>query len=139
MNENVYQLSFPSDPNELPEVELFAEKIADLAKLTEDQKGTLGLIVTEAVNNSIYHGNHCDRNLLVHIQFEILPSEIIITVKDSGKGFDPTLIPDPTQPENLLKEHGRGWLILKHFCKDVITEVVDDGFITRLIFSRSEG
>lgn len=138
MSGTIFQHTFPSDPNILSEVEQYTEKIADTLQLNPDRKGLLGMVVTEVVNNSIHHGNHCNRNLKVHLQFEILEDEIIISVKDSGKGFDPSQIPDPTLPENLLKEHGRGWLILKHYCKNITTELVEDGFITRLTFSRRD-
>ena len=35
-------------------------------------------------------------------------------------GFDPSLLPDPTQPENLEKVSGRGVLLMRTFMDEVI-------------------
>ena len=36
-------------------------------------------------------------------------------VEDQGAGFDPASLPDPTDPENLMKAHGRGLLLVRTF------------------------
>ena len=36
-------------------------------------------------------------------------------IEDEGAGFDPDSLPDPTDPENLLKAHGRGLLLVRTF------------------------
>ncbi len=38
---------------------------------------------------------------------------LTIKIKDEGKGFDPSIVPDPTNPENLLKDSGRGLYLMK--------------------------
>jgi CheY-like chemotaxis protein len=38
---------------------------------------------------------------------------IEVEVRDAGKGFDWTVLPDPTDPANLLREHGRGVLLAR--------------------------
>ena len=40
-------------------------------------------------------------------------------VEDEGQGFDPASLPDPTDPENLLKAHGRGLLLVRTFMDQV--------------------
>ena len=40
-------------------------------------------------------------------------------VEDEGRGFDPADLPDPTDPENLLKAHGRGLLLVRTFMDEV--------------------
>jgi serine/threonine-protein kinase RsbW len=42
-----------------------------------------------------------------------------MSVRDFGPGFDPEDIPDPTNPENLLKASGRGMLFLRAFMDEV--------------------
>ncbi len=37
-----------------------------------------------------------------------------IEVADDGNGFDPSLVPDPTTPELLDREGGRGLFVLRH-------------------------
>ena len=43
-------------------------------------------------------------------------------VSDDGNGFDPESLPDPTDPENLARAHGRGLLLIRTFMDDVIFE-----------------
>ncbi len=49
----------------------------------------------------------------------ISPQRASITIEDEGPGFDPQELPDPTDPENLLKPHGRGILMMRLFLDDV--------------------
>ena len=42
-----------------------------------------------------------------------------ITVRDHGDGFNVEEIPDPTDPENLLKTNGRGILFMRSFMDKV--------------------
>ncbi|MEM1030726.1 MAG: response regulator [Myxococcota bacterium] len=37
------------------------------------------------------------------------------TVTDEGAGFDPTTLPDPTDPRNLEQVHGRGLMLIRTF------------------------
>jgi serine/threonine-protein kinase RsbW len=39
--------------------------------------------------------------------------------KDSGSGFDPSVLPDPTAVGNLLAKHGRGLFLIRHFMDEV--------------------
>ena len=40
-------------------------------------------------------------------------------VRDEGLGFDPSLLPDPTDPANLGKVSGRGLLLIQTFMDHV--------------------
>jgi serine/threonine-protein kinase RsbW len=40
-------------------------------------------------------------------------------VRDQGKGFDPSTIPDPVAPENILKVDGRGIFFMRSFMDEV--------------------
>jgi anti-sigma regulatory factor (Ser/Thr protein kinase) len=42
-----------------------------------------------------------------------------IVIRDQGPGFDPTSLPDPTQPENLERAFGRGMLLISTFMDEV--------------------
>jgi serine/threonine-protein kinase RsbW len=39
---------------------------------------------------------------------------------DEGSGFNPNVIPDPTLPENLIKDCGRGLFIVRHYVDSMI-------------------
>ncbi|HEX4634034.1 MAG TPA: ATP-binding protein [Gemmatimonadales bacterium] len=41
--------------------------------------------------------------------------ELSFTIRDEGNGFDPALLPDPTDPANLGRVSGRGLLLIQTF------------------------
>jgi serine/threonine-protein kinase RsbW len=106
----IYTIS--SKRNQLPKVEKITSSIADKMKLNEEQKDNLSIAVTEAVGNAIVHGNKEDAKKKVTLEFDLKKNEINVTVKDEGKGFDPDTISNPLEPENIMKESGRGIFIL---------------------------
>jgi len=69
----------------------------------------------------------------VKIHAQIEDSKLLIKIKDEGKGFDPTTLPDPTQPENLLKDSGRGVFLMKVYMDDVKYNVTPTGLETILV------
>jgi len=108
------ELTIPSDPEELPKVDEIAEKVAIEMKFPKDLRDDIAIAVTEAVNNAIIHGNHEAPDKKVHITFTSQPDGLKVRVIDEGDGFDPDKMPDPTSPENILLEQGRGVFIIKH-------------------------
>ena len=43
-----------------------------------------------------------------------------IAIMDEGEGFNPNEIPDPTLPENLVKDHGRGLYIVSNYVSEIL-------------------
>lgn len=115
MSSKIYIKEISSNPEFLPDLEEFILDIAKETGLDNDQINSLSLSFSEAVSNSIVHGNKGDSNKKIKIKVEINSDKIIITIKDEGKGFNPDAIPDPTKPENILKDSGRGIHIMKSF------------------------
>lgn len=103
----------------------------------------LSTAIDEAMLNALYHGNldvesslkeqddqafhkladqrrrespWCDRRIMVTVRFE---DGVRITIRDEGNGFDLESLPDPTDPENLIKASGRGLLLMRAFMDDV--------------------
>jgi serine/threonine-protein kinase RsbW len=73
------------------------------------------MAVREAVANAVKHGNLLDETKRVEITFEDSGEAFEITVRDFGAGFAVEDVPDPTNPENLLKANGRGILFMRSF------------------------
>lgn len=136
MTEKIYSKEIPSNPEILPEVEEFIMNIAEELNLTHEKYNNLALSVAEAASNSIKHGNRMDVNKKVFIVVKVDDSKISISFKDQGKGFDPDKVPDPTAPENILKDSGRGIHIMKTFLDDLQFKFTDDGTEVILILSR---
>ena len=112
-------MEVPSDPDKMPAIEEFVLNIAREVKLHSSKHNNLALAVAEASSNSIIHGNKANKNKKVLITVRVNDKQMIITFKDEGKGFDPAKIPDPTDPENILKESGRGIHIMKSFLSEL--------------------
>jgi len=119
LSQEKYHLEIPSDPNNLITIEEFVNYFCKDLDLSEEKLGNILLAVTEAATNAIKHANKGDINKKVYIDAFVEGSNLIIKVKDEGNGFDPESIPDPTEPENLLKDSGRGVYLLRCYMDDL--------------------
>lgn len=104
----------------------------------------LGVALEEALLNAIIHGNleissaikqiddslylkeiqnrrvakpYCRRRLRFRARLRKTRAEFVIA--DSGPGFDPSSLPDPTDPINLERVSGRGLLLIRTFMDEV--------------------
>ena len=114
-----YYLEILSDPNSLPKVEEFLQRIGNENQLEKIKLNNLILSINEATTNAMLHGNKGQIEKKVKIAISVNNSKIKAVIKDEGKGFDPTKVPNPTRPENLFKESGRGLYIMKT-CTDIM-------------------
>lgn len=119
MSEKTYRRIVPSDPDLLPELEEFIISIAQEINLDETKTNNLALSFSEAISNCMKHGNRFDKSKTVTINVAISDSKLTVKLKDEGKGFDLQSVPDPTKPENILKDSGRGIHIMKNFLDDL--------------------
>lgn len=105
----------------------------------------LGVAVEEALLNAYYHGNleissqlreedhrlyqetalkrsgespYRDRRIFISVK--VTPTQAIYSIRDEGAGFDPSILPDPTDPTNLDRPCGRGMLLMRTFMDNVI-------------------
>jgi len=73
------------------------------------------MAVREAAVNAVLHGNAYDPAKKVTLAFERNGHDLVITVRDQGKGLDIGKVPDPLAPENLMKTSGRGIFLIRSF------------------------
>lgn len=132
MAEKTYHLEIESDSRNLITVEEFINYFAVELNLKEDKINGLLLSITEAITNAIKHGNKSNKNKLVFIDVICNDEFLTIRVKDQGDGFDPNKIPDPTHPENLLKDSGRGIYLMKIYMDEIKFNKTDEGMETIL-------
>jgi len=100
-------------------VRCFLDEIFTESRLDMNYFNRVFLGISEAVNNSIVHGNCCDQDKRVFIRVVYTDDELQIEVKDEGEGFTIESIADPTANENLKKENGRGIFILQQIADEV--------------------
>jgi serine/threonine-protein kinase RsbW len=133
--DNNFFLEIESNPNNLITVEEFVNYFSKELNLDEEKLPGLLLAVTEAVTNAIIHANKCDETKKVTMNVQKDDHKLIITVKDEGKGFDPANVPDPTAPENLLKDSGRGLYLMKIYMDELKYNITPSGTETILILN----
>jgi len=115
LSERIFEKIVQSDPGLLPELEEFIIGIAEKYNLDKNKFNNLVLSFSEAVSNSIVHGNKLDKSKKVFIKVKVDNEKMTIIIKDEGTGFVLKSVPDPTKPENILKDSGRGIHIIKSF------------------------
>jgi serine/threonine-protein kinase RsbW len=120
MSKNVEILSFKSDKSELKKVEIFLRAIFDRNQLPEEFFNKVLLCVSEAVVNSIVHGNKNMKSKQVSVIVSCDDDDLTVEVIDEGEGFDFTRISDPTTAENIRKERGRGIFIMRSLSNELI-------------------
>ena len=130
----IEKIKISSTFDSLVEIEELVDTTCNTLGVTEDAYGNVLIAVTEAVNNAIQHGNSLDDSLFVDVMVANKNGEFCFTVKDQGDGFDYTNLPDPTAPENLLKENGRGIFLMKSLSETV--EYEEDGKSVNIYFSK---
>jgi serine/threonine-protein kinase RsbW len=108
-----------SDVIELKKVETFLTNIFNEYNLEMKHFNKVYLCISEAVVNSIKHGNKNDinKNVFIEVSYDI--PQINIMIEDEGNGFDLNQISDPTNKGNLKNESGRGIFIIKSLTNQI--------------------
>jgi len=117
----------PSKRTSIHMVETFVESLLELITIRDAIFDNIMISLTEAVNNGIIHGNHSDPEKNVHLTCRCFPNILEFVIQDEGRGFNPAEIPDPFHEDNLLKEGGRGVLIIHAMMEDVRYEKTPEG------------
>jgi serine/threonine-protein kinase RsbW len=110
-----------------------ATKLASEAGFDDEEVMKIAMAVREAAVNAVLHGNAYDPGKKVTVAFERTAKELVITIRDQGKGLDPSKIPDPLAPENLLKTSGRGIFLIRSFMDAVEINPSQTGTEIKLI------
>jgi serine/threonine-protein kinase RsbW len=110
-----------------------ASRIATESGFADDEVMQIAMAVREAAVNAVLHGNAYDPEKKVELEFERTANDLVITIRDQGKGLDPAKIPDPLAPENLLKTSGRGIFLIRSFMDSVEIHPSQTGTEIKLI------
>jgi anti-sigma regulatory factor (Ser/Thr protein kinase) len=127
-----------------PLISYLQEDCSYMGLCDEADNTRVGVALEEALANALYHGNlgigselretaiddywelveqrrktppYCERR--IHVRVSLCRDKGTFTIRDEGEGFDPELIPDPLDPENLEKVSGRGVLLMQAFMDGV--------------------
>ena len=128
-----------------PLVNYLQQSISAMGLCNETETTRVGVALDEALVNALHHGNlEVDsamrrddldgyhrliaqrrrespyRERRIHVSAIFDRSRATFVVRDEGSGFDPDVLPDPTDPANLARPHGRGVLLIRTFMDEVI-------------------
>lgn len=117
--ENIKEIKIPSNIESVDRAVTTAIEFAAASGFGEEAIFAIDMAVREAVANAVKHGNLLDETKSVEITLQNLPRGFSVTIRDFGTGFDVEEVPDPTNPENLLKANGRGILFMRNFMEEV--------------------
>lgn len=140
-----FQFSLPNDANLIPSLIGYVQSLVCSVGLCDDSSVIrVSIALEEALRNAMFHGNleltsdqregdvavyqeliedrrsrepYTSRKLTVTLR--VSPQSGTFIVRDEGPGFDPSKLPDPTDPANLEKVSGRGLLLMKTFMDEV--------------------
>jgi serine/threonine-protein kinase RsbW len=112
------QTTLDSTLESVDKAEIVAMDEARKAGFDEDNQQQIGMAVRECMVNAVVHGNRYSKNKKVHLDVERSKDRLTFTVGDEGQGFDLSALPDPLAPENLLKQSGRGIMLIRAFMDD---------------------
>ncbi len=90
--------------------------IEDRVNLNPKKKIGFILSTQEAIVNAIKHGNQEDKTKSIYLTLQIDDKSINLTITDEGEGVKENNL---NQEVDLLKESGRGILIMKTYCDEV--------------------
>jgi len=113
-------MTIPADPSAINPVVDGVLEIARAMKCAPGKEFEIETAVREALANAILHGCHNDPTQTIQCIVTCDESaELLIVVRDPGKGFEPSGMPDPLSAENLHSGHGRGIYLINQFMDEV--------------------
>jgi serine/threonine-protein kinase RsbW len=134
----VIEVDIPSDVQYIERVVELVQRECALMKFGARQLMlNLAVALTEALSNAILRGNGDDPVKHVHVTARVDTARVVIEVMDEGDGFDiDTCTLDPTTPDNVDREDGRGLFLMRQLMDRV--ERFDDarGNVVRLTLNR---
>jgi serine/threonine-protein kinase RsbW len=104
-----------SNLESVDEAEASALKVAEEIGFDEDDLHQIGMAVRECMVNAVVHGNRYSARKKVHFAVSKAADHLTITVRDEGAGFEYSTLPNPLSEENLLRQSGRGLLLIQAF------------------------
>ena len=134
----VVEVDIPSDVRLIERVvELVRRECQQMDYAQRQIMLNVPVALTEALSNAILRGNRDDPAKQVHIRASVDAHRLIVEVEDEGAGFDldESLI-DPTAPENIEREDGRGLFLMRKLMDNVERVPAESGSIVRMTLHR---
>src|SRR5918999_1169034 len=127
----------PRDPRDKMHARPTAQRRRLTIRSSPSICGSRARATFQALSNAILYGNRERRDRHVHVRAEVDRERLVVEVSDEGAGFDlETAEIDPTSPENLLREDGRGLFLMRRLM-DSVERFDARGNVIRMTLRRS--
>ena len=123
-----------SEKKSILNVEPLINRLKEKLSIPLEKYYNILIAVSEAMNNAIIHGNKLNKNKKVLIEVLANNDRVDIRIHDEGEGFDPEFLADPRDPENLLKDSGRGVFLIKELSDKSEFTHSDNGTDVKMTF-----
>ncbi|HIE99060.1 MAG TPA: response regulator [Planctomycetes bacterium] len=157
-------LKLPNERQRIVPTIAFLHRLMDAMGLLKGPKAShLGIALAEALCNAMVHGNlevsselralddhswgdqieqrsrtapYANRRVTVDVRLD--SNVAVFTIRDEGPGFDVSSIPDPRNPENMLRPSGRGLTLMHAFLDEVTHNEKGNEVTLRMNVSQEE-
>jgi serine/threonine-protein kinase RsbW len=138
-NVRVVEVDIPSDVRFIENVVELVRRECEVMDFAHRQiMLNVPVALTEALSNAILRGNGDDPAKNVHVRAEVDTERLVVEVGDEGDGFDMEASEiDPTTPENLDREDGRGLFLMRKLMDSVENVDVPRGSLVRMTLHRA--
>jgi serine/threonine-protein kinase RsbW len=119
MKQELKILKLKSVTESMNQLEHLIEEVCDQNNLNQTYQGCIAIVLTEAFENALHHGNKQNPEKTITIQFQKTQSGLQFVVKDEGEGFDYQSIPDLKENGHAKVFPGRGTFLIKSLSDDV--------------------
>lgn len=145
INRSEYEFHLKNDATLFhPLIAFLQDAVSQMGLCDEVDRTRVGVALEEALANAMYHGNlevdsvlkeqddQAYHNLVcqrreqppyrerqIYLSARFTRDRAVFMIRDEGKGFDPSKLPDPTDLANLEKPSGRGVLLMRTFMDEV--------------------
>jgi serine/threonine-protein kinase RsbW len=132
-----FDVEIPSDVKYIEGViELATRKCRELSIPPRKCSLNVRVALAEAISNAILRGNGEAAQKHVRVRAVASDKAVVFDVTDEGEGFDIDADrPDPTAPENLMLEDGRGLFLMQRLM-DRVERFQSHGNVVRLTLNR---
>lgn len=110
---------FQSTFEELEKLDKCLNSVKGYEELSEDKQYEIMLVLSEAVNNAMVHGNELDSSKKVTLDITTSPEGLTAEIYDEGAGFIPSELVHPLDQQAMLRDHGRGWFLMQHYSSSI--------------------
>jgi serine/threonine-protein kinase RsbW len=138
-NVRTIELEIPNDVREIERVVELVRHECEVMQFGEHQLMlNVPVALTEALSNAILRGNQDDPGKRVRVRARIDRATLVVEVTDEGAGFDiEECTIDPTTPEHLENEYGRGLFLMRKLMDRVERFAGRPGNVVRLTLRRA--